>query len=125
MRKDVENEILKYRWEVNLLNKSELARRMGCSRNTVSSKINNLNKRDTNVGKRFYHSILDEYKDLIKVKVEQYACSAKSIYLLLKNKYEYTGSYSLIAKYVSGFKQKEQVKVTIRFETVPWLSISS
>ena len=32
MRKDIENELLKYEMEVNLLNKSELARRMNCSR---------------------------------------------------------------------------------------------
>ncbi|MEG2235769.1 MAG: hypothetical protein RR144_04960 [Clostridia bacterium] len=37
------------------------------------------------------------------------------IYLLLKDIYGYIGSYSMVSKY----KQDEQVKVTIIFETVP------
>ena len=118
MRKDVENELLKYRWEVNLLNKSELARRMNCSRQTINAKLNkqkNVNTKE----KRVYYSKLDEFKDLIETKVEKYACSAMSIYLLLKDKYGYTGGYSTVARYVSSFKQTQKVKVTIRFETTP------
>ena len=118
MRKDVENELLKYRWEVNLLNKSELARRMNCSRQTINTKLNN-QKNVNSKEKRVYHSKLDEFKDLIETKVEKYACSAMSIYLLLKDKYGYTGGYSTVARYVSSFKQTQKVKVTIRFETTP------
>ena len=118
MRKDVENELNKYWKEVNLLNKSELARRMGCSRQTINSKINNL--KNTSVKKkRQYTSKLDDFKDIIETKVEKYACSAMSIYLLLKNKYGYSGGYSSVARYVSSFKQTQKVKVTIRFETTP------
>ncbi len=118
MRKDVENELLKYRWEVNLLNKSELARRMNCSRQTINSKLNK--QKDSKAKeKRIYSSKLDEFKDLIETKVEKYACSAMSIYLLLKDKYGYTGGYSTVARYVSSFKQTQKVKVTIRFETTP------
>lgn len=42
-----------------------------------------------------------------------------SIYLLLKDKYGYTGGYSSVARYVASFKQEQKVKVTIRFETTP------
>ena len=118
MRKDIENELLKYRLEVNLLNKSELARRMNCSRQTINAKINkqkNVNTKE----KRVYISKLDEFKDLIETKVEKYACSAKSIYLLLKDKYGYSGGYSSVARYVSNFKSEQKIKVTIRFETTP------
>ena len=118
MRKDIENELLKYGLEVKLLNKSELARRMNCSRQTINSKLNkqkNLNTKE----KRIYTSKLDEFKDLIETKVEKYACSAMSIYLLLKNKYGYSGGYSTIARYVSKFKNDQKIKVTIRFETTP------
>ena len=118
MRKDVENELLKYRWEVNLLNKSELARRMNCSRQTINAKLNKQNNANTRK-KRIYTSKLDEFKDLIETKVEKYACSAMSIYLLLKNKYGYSGGYSSVARYVSDFKNEQKVKVTIRFETTP------
>ena len=118
MRKDVENEILKYGLEVNLLNKSELARRMNCSRQTINSKIKKSSSK-SNKNKREYSSKLDEFKDIIETKIEKYACSAMSIYLLLKNKYGYSGGYSTVARYVSNFKQEQKVKVTIRFETTP------
>ena len=118
MRKDVENELLKYRLEVNLLNKSELARRMNCSRQTINSILNKQKNFNTKE-KRIYHSKLDNFKDLIETKVEKYACSAMSIYLLLKSKYGYSGGYSSVARYVSNFKNEQKVKVTIRFETTP------
>lgn len=118
MRKDIENELLKYGQEVNLLNKSEFARRMNCSRQTINSKIKKLNNQLPKT-KREYSSKLDDFKDIIETKVEKYACSAKSIYLLLKNKYGYSGGYSTVARYVSNFKQEQKIKVTIRFETTP------
>lgn len=118
MRKDIENELLKYGREVNLLNKSELARRMNCSRQTINSKLKKANGL-TIKNKRIYVSKLDEFKDIIRLKVEKYACSAMSIYLLLKDKYGYSGGYSSVARYVASFKQEQKVKVTIRFETTP------
>ena len=118
MRKDIENELLKYRMEVNLLNKSELARRMNCSRQTINSKLKKIDDKSNKV-KRTYTSKLDEFKDLIETKVEKYACSAMSIYILLRDKYRYTGGYSSVARYVSKFKDEQKVKVTIRFETTP------
>jgi len=40
MRSDVRNEVAKFkREEIDLLNKSELARRMGCNRRTVDKYI--------------------------------------------------------------------------------------
>lgn len=116
MRKDVENELLKYGEEVNILNKSELARRLNCSRQTISNK---LKRKDNPPGKRIYESKLDEYDELIKTKIERYACTAMSIYSLLKDNYGYTGSYSLVVKKVSKYKQEQKVKVTIRYETTP------
>ena len=118
MRKDIENELLKYGKEVELLNKSELARRMNCSRQTINSKLKKINN-PASKKERTYTSKLDEFKDIIEVKVEKYACSAMSIYLLLKDKYGYTGGYSSVARYVSSFKNEQKVKVTIRFETTP------
>ena len=118
MRKDIENELLKYGREVNLLNKSELARRMNCSRQTINSKFKKINGQ-TIKNKRIYVSKLDEFKDIIQLKVEKYACSAMSIFLLLKDKYGYSGGYSSVARYVASFKQDQKVKVTIRFETTP------
>ena len=118
MRKDVENEILKYEREVSLLNKSELARRMNCSRQTIDSKLKKINNKEIKE-KRKYISKLDEFKDIIETKVDKYACSAKSIYLLLKDRYGYTGGYSSVARYVKKYKNEQKVKVTIRYETTP------
>ena len=118
MRKDIENELLKYGKGVNLLNKSELARRMNCSRQTINAKLKKIDNKTTK-NKRIYTTKLDSFKDIIETKVEKYACSAMSIYLLLKDKYGYTGGYSSVARYVSNFKQEQKVKVTIRFETTP------
>ncbi len=53
MRKDIENELLKYGMEVKLLNKSELARRMNCSRQTINAKLKRVDKQNT-VKKRIY-----------------------------------------------------------------------
>ncbi len=119
MRKDIESELIKYREEVKLLNKSELARRMNCSRQTINSQLKKLNNPNHISKKRAYSSKIDDFKDIIQTKVEKYACSAMSIYLLLKDKYGYDGSYSTVARYVSNFKSEQNVKVTIRFETVP------
>ena len=118
MRKDIENELLKYGKEVNLLNKSELARRMNCSRQTINSKLKKMNN-PTTKKTRIYTSKIDDFKDIIETKVEKYACSAMSIFLLLKDKYGYTGGYSSVARYVASFKTTQKVKVTIRFETTP------
>ena len=118
MRKDVENEILKYEREVILLNKSELARRMNCSRQTIDSKLKKINNKEIKE-KRKYISKLDEFKDIVETKVDKYACSAKSIYLLLKDRYGYTGGYSSVARYVKKYKNEQKVKVTIRYETTP------
>lgn len=62
LRKDVENELLKYGEEVNILNKSELARRLNCSRQTISNK---LKRKDNPPGKRIYESKLDEYDEFL------------------------------------------------------------
>ena len=58
MRKDIENELLKYGMEVNLLNKSELARRMNCSRQTINTKLKKVNNKATKT-KRIYTTKLD------------------------------------------------------------------
>ena len=117
MRKDVENQIYMMGGE-KILNKSEIARRFGCSWKTVDKKINP-SKYVKNKKERKYSSKLDPYKELIKEKIDNYCCNAKAIYLLLKDKYEYAGSYSLVNKFVSLHKKEEIRKATIRYETIP------
>lgn len=116
MRKDVENQVYMIGGEI--LNKSEIARRLGCSWKTVDRKVNPL-KYTKDKKQRTYTSKLDSYKKIILTKVEKYCCSAKSIYILLKNDYGYTGSYSLVRKYVAEHKKQQIHKATIRYETIP------
>ena len=104
MRKDVENQIYMIGGEI--VNKSEMARRYGCSWKTVDRKINP-RKYERPKKPRKYTSKLEPYKELIKNKLDNYCCSAKSIYLLLKDKYEYNGSYSLVNKFVASYKKEE------------------
>ena len=116
MRRDVENQI--YMIAGDIVNKSEIARRFGCSWKTVDRKINP-DKYSKTITKRAYSSKLDPYKELILSKLDTYCCSAMSIYLLLKDKYSYTGSYSLVSKFVSKHKKNQIRKATIRYETIP------
>ena len=116
MRKDIENQI--YMMGGEMMNKSEIARRFGCSWKTVDKKINP-SKYSKEKSKRTYISKLDPYKELILTKVDLYCCTAKSIYLLLKDKYGYEGSYSLVNKFVTKHKKEQVKKATIRYETIP------
>lgn len=116
MRKDVENQI--YMIGGDFVNKSEIARRFGCSWKTVDRKINPT-KYSKDKKKRTYSSKLEPYKELILSKVDTYCCNTKSIYLLIKDKYEYKGSYSLVNKFVSKYKKEQIHKATIRYETIP------
>jgi len=118
MRVDVGNEIKKYqREEVNLLNKSELARRMGCNRRTVTRYINS---RDAVSKKRSYNSVLDDFKSITTDKVDTYGATAMAVYKFIRKK-GYRGKYGTVANFVKEHKKLEQQKATIRFETTPGL----
>lgn len=94
MRKDIENELLKYGMGVNLLNKSELARRMNCSRQTINSKLKKVNKQ-TNKKKRSYISKLDNFKDIIETK-GKVEVLAKIMNRLKVYNGEFSNQYNLI-----------------------------
>jgi len=116
MRKDVENEI-KMKKEVELLNKSELARRLGCDRRTVNKY---LEKQITERTDREYTSILDEYKSTVIEKVDNYGAAAMAIFKFIQTK-GYTGGYLTVNNFVKLHKNDETQKATIRFETSPGL----
>ncbi len=65
-------------------------------------------------------SKLEPYKETIDYKLETYQCSAVSLYNLIKDK-GYTGSQSLVTKYVKETKEDLLRKATIRVETTPGL----
>ena len=121
MRNDVAALINFYLKEEDMLiNKSELARRLGCDPRTIDRYIKIQKGEIPERKKRIYTSILDEYKGIIDSKVDKYGATAKAVYYFIKKK-GYTGKYSIVARYVKQHKDEEQKKATIRFETIPGL----
>lgn len=117
MRKDVNNEII--RKGGDNINKSELARIMGCSRQTIYNREERLkNPKPKKVIKKT--SKLDPYKEIIDTKVDKYHSKAINVYKFIK-KQGYTGGYGIVKNYVRKHKNEEIKKATIRFETIPGL----
>ena len=86
--------------EVCLLNKAELARRFNCDPRTVDRYIKIANgelkpKERTHT----YKSKLDDYKETIINKVDNYGFTAMSVYKFIQKK-GYTGKYSIVADFV-------------------------
>lgn len=117
MRKDIEN--IKYQFEeVNkLVNKSEIARRFGCSWNTVKKYLTQESSKENN---RIYNSKLDKFKGIVLDKHDNYAVNCRAIYNFIKEK-GYSGSYGLVSKFIKEHKQEELSKAIMRFETTPGL----
>ena len=116
MRKDILNAIKDLKGVKKMINKSELARRFGCSINTVNKYLE-IQNTDEKV-KRKYSSKLDEYKGIIIEKVDDFSANGRSIYNFIKEK-GYTGSYGIVSKFIKEHKKEEQQKATMRFETTP------
>lgn len=99
------------------INKSALARQYGCCWETIDRRLNP-DKYKHKRKKRIYISKLDEYKNLIDEKLENENIPATGIYYLLKEKYNFTGKYGIVRKYVSNKKKSIVNDLTIRFETI-------
>ena len=107
MRKDILNAIKDLKGVKKMINKSELARRFGCSINTVNKYLE-IQNTDEKV-KRKYSSKLDEYKGIIIEKVDDFSANGRSIYNFIKEK-GYTGSYGIVSKFIKEHKKEEQQK---------------
>ena len=100
------------------LNISQIARDQGISWPTARKIALGKTDRKPRVFKGT--SKLEPYKDIINYKLETYQCSAVSLYNLIKDK-GYTGSNSLVTKYVKEKKEDLLRIATIRVETTPGL----
>ncbi len=100
------------------LNISQIARDQGISWPTAKKIALGQTERKARVFKGV--SKLEPYKEIIDYKLETYQCSAVSLYNLIKDK-GYTGSQSLVTKYVKQKKEDLLRKATIRVETTPGL----
>lgn len=99
------------------LNISEYARSNGISWSTAKKKINDVPRKKRTATKP---SKLVEFIDTITYKLENYSCSATSIYFFIKDR-GYTGSLSLVIKTVKKLKKSLLRKATVRVETTPGL----
>jgi transposase len=121
MRLDVENELQKiHPRELMLLNKSELARRMGCNRRTVDKYIKAAIEGPAHKPKREYPSKLNPYKSIIQDKVDTYGATAMAVYKFIQKK-GYDGKYGIVNRFVKQHRKAHQQAATIRFETTPGL----
>lgn len=122
MRRDIQQMIQQYTVEERcLLNKSEIARRYNCDRQTVDRymKIES-GEIVPQESQRQYTTKLDDYKAIIMNKVDVYGATAMAVYKFILKK-GYKGKYSTVAAFVKKHKGNEIQKATIRFETTPGL----
>ena len=96
MRKDILNAIIQMEEVKNLVNKSEIARRFGCSYNTVTKYMNSSPKQSIS---RKYTSKLDNFKGIIIDKVDNYGANGRGIFNFIKER-GYTGSYGTLIKFI-------------------------
>ena len=119
MRMDIKNKLNSIpKEELNLLNKSEMARRLNCDPRTVSRYMEI--QQGTHVPKEqvVRKSLLDDYKDIILDKVDNHGATATAVYKFIQKK-GYGGKYSILTDFVHKHKQEQFKKATVRFETNP------
>ena len=98
------------------MNKSELARRFNCDRRTIDSYIKNPNAR--NRKPRKLESKLDEFKEIIIDKVDNFGASSMAVFKFIEKK-GYAGGYHTVNNFVKTHKNEQITKATIRFDTMP------
>ena len=117
MRKDILEFVERMKKEGIRPNYSLIARRYNCDYRTVKKYYEDEEKEEK--AKKTRPSKLDEYKEVIKEKVE-YGVTASEICRFIKKK-GYQGQYTILRDYVKEIKGDMQKKATIRFETNPGL----
>ena len=103
MRKDILNELLNLKEVRKMINKSELARRFGCSINTIN-KYMEIQDAGEKI-ERKYTSKLDEYKGIIIEKVDDFSANGRAIYNFIKER-GYAGSYGIVSKFIKEHKYR-------------------
>ncbi|WBW94972.1 IS21 family transposase [Oceanirhabdus sp. W0125-5] len=118
MRKDVSNQINLIREEIDLLNKSELARRFNCDRRTIDKYLTESNSSTRKP--RVINGKLDDYKEIVKDKADNYGSTSMAIFKFIQKK-GYTGGYQTVNSFVKKHRKSQVKKATIRFDTSPGL----
>ncbi len=118
MRKDVLNQLKLIREEIELLNKSELARRFNCDPRTVERYINGTSTESRKP--REIKSKIDDFQEIIIDKVDNWGSSSMAVFKFIQKK-GYEGGYHTVNNFVKKHKKEEIKKATIRFDTSPGL----
>lgn len=117
MRKDILEFVERMKKEGIRPNYSLIARRYNCDYRTVKKYYEEEEREEKTKKQR--PSKLDEYKEVIKEKVE-YGVTGSEICRFIKKR-GYQGQYTILRDYVKEIKGDMQKKATIRFETNPGL----
>ena len=118
MRTDVKNQVSKAKG-MGIVNKSEMARRLGCDRRTVTHYLQD-DIPDSATAHNRGKSILDPFKATVLEKVDTFGATATAAYKFIQKK-GYEGSYLTVNNFVKAHRDNEIRKATIRFETSPGL----
>jgi DNA invertase Pin-like site-specific DNA recombinase len=96
--------------DVDVLNKSELARRFNCDKRTVDRYIKNPNVKSRK--KREIKSKIEDFKEVIIDKVDNYGCTSMTVFKFIQKK-GYEGGYHTVNNFVNKHKKNEIKKATI------------
>jgi len=117
MRLDVAKELEKYEGDFEMINKSELARKLNCDRRTVDKYMTeNITVRKP----RKVDKLIDGYEKIIEEKLDLGA-KISGVYEFIKKNKGYKGSYQTVYNYAKTYKDNSKKKATLRFETNPGL----
>lgn len=116
MRKDIFDFMTLHKNE--RINYSAVARQFNCDWRVVKKYHENLPTKFQRK-KRIIHSILDEYKDYIREKLD-FNCPCTAIYSELRKK-GFKGSLRTVQKFAKNYTNTRIVEATVRFETCPGL----
>lgn len=117
MRKDIFNEVKRQMSNDIKINCAEVARRFDCDPRTVKRYINGATVMRKKATKS---SILDDYKEIVMDKIDNFGATAKATFCFIKKR-GYDGSYNTVKRFAKSHKQEQLEKATVRFETVPGL----
>lgn len=118
MRKDVLNQIKLIKEDVEILNKSELARRFNCDPRTIDKYIHCSNTDSRKP--REVKSKIDDFKEIITDKVDNWGSNSMAVFKFIEKK-GYEGGYHTVNNFIKDYKKTEINKATIRFDTNPGL----
>lgn len=118
MRKDVLNIVNRIKEMDIKVNYNQIARKMNCDPRTVKNYT--LGEKTNSRKKNLRKSKIDDFKNIIEDKTDNYFATAMSIFNFIEKK-GYTGKYGLVKNYIRKHKKEHLKKATIRFETNPGL----